>query len=71
VKLSFSVDLFDYEGDCYDECILIHIGESTIIKFKSYVEVVAFSDTFRGMLPELRENLPLERQSVESPTTDV
>lgn len=69
MDLSFSVDLHDHEGDVYDECILIHVGESAIIKFKSYAEVVAFSDTFRGMLPELRENLPLERQAVESPKT--
>jgi hypothetical protein len=70
VELSFSVDLCDNEGDVYDECILIHIGESAIIKFSSYSEVVAFADAFRGMLPELRENLPLERKTMESPTTD-
>lgn len=70
MELSFSVDLCDNEGDVYDECILIHIGESTIIKFSSFAEVVAFSYQLSGLLPELKENLPLERQSVESPTTD-
>jgi hypothetical protein len=70
VELSFSVDLCDNEGDVYDECILIHVGESTIIKFSSFSEVVAFSSQLSGMLPELKENIPLERQAVESPTTD-
>ncbi len=70
MDLSFSVDCYDYEGDVYDECILIYIGESTIIRFSTYAEVVAFSSQLSGLLPELKENLPLERQSVESPTTD-
>ena len=70
MKLSFSVDLHDCEGDVFDECILIYIGESTIIKFSSFAEVVAFSSKLSGLLLELKENLPLERQSVESPTTD-
>ena len=71
MELGFSVDLIDDEGDVYDECILIRIGDCTIIKFHSYSEVVAFSARLNGLLPELKENLPLERQLVVSSQTDV
>jgi hypothetical protein len=69
--LGFSVDLIDDEGDVWDECILLHIGDCAIIKFHSYSEVVAFATQLNGLLPELKENLPLERQLVVSSQTDV
>jgi hypothetical protein len=69
MDLGFSVDLRDSEGDVYSECILVHVGDSTIIKFETYSELIAFSARFRGMLAEVRENLPIERRDAESPTT--
>ena len=69
MKLSFSVDLHDNEGDVFEECILLYVGESTIIKFKTYAETVAFSDSVKGMLHEIKENLPIERLSKELATT--
>jgi hypothetical protein len=69
VELGFSVDLHDHEGDIFEECILIYIEDRTIIKFSSYAEVVDFSSRLNNVLPELKENLPIERQSVELATT--
>lgn len=63
MDLGFSIDLRDHEGDIYDECILIHIGKSTIIRFESYAELLAFTDKFKVMLNEIEDNLPPERRS--------
>ncbi len=53
----WSLNLHDREGDVYSECVLVHAGEDTILKFKSVEELESFADKIKGSLKEIRENL--------------
>lgn len=62
MKVCFSVDLRDKDGDVYEECILIHVDNRTILKFNSFLEVSDFSNQVGSLLKEFKDNLPIERQ---------
>jgi len=57
MNYGFSTNLYDKEGDSYDDCILVHVGDSTIIKFKNAVELEDFAKAILKSLPEIEENL--------------
>ena len=54
MKVTFSVDLHDSEGDVYDECLLLHVGENTIIKLKK-TGLNDFINSLRIIQKELKE----------------
>jgi len=58
MKTSFSVNLYDKDGDCYEKCILIFVGEKEIIlKFKDLFELKEFIGQINGqIIPEILEN---------------
>lgn len=53
---SFSHNLHDYEGDVYEDCLLVFIGKDTIIKFKDSIELEQFAHRILSSLKEIREN---------------
>ena len=57
MKYGWSLNLHDRDGDVYDECLLVHVGEDTILKFTSVEELDAFADKIKGSIREIKENL--------------
>lgn len=57
MKYGWSLNLHDRDGDVYEECVLVHVGEDTILKFKSVEELDAFADKIKGSIREIKENL--------------
>jgi hypothetical protein len=55
MKVTFSVDLHDSDGDVYDECILLYIGDCTIIKLKKE-GLNDFINSLKIIQKELKEN---------------
>jgi hypothetical protein len=39
MKIEFSVDLHDKDGDVYDNCIVLHLGDMTMVKIKDIKEL--------------------------------
>lgn len=52
---SWSVNLHDKDGDTYENCLLVFIGNNTIIKFKDSVELEQFANRILASLKEIRE----------------
>ena len=55
MKVTFSVDLHDRDGDVYEECLLLHVGEGTIIKLKKN-GLNDFINSLKIIQKELKEN---------------
>ena len=57
MKVMFSVNSYDYEGDIVDRAIFLHVGDITIIQFKDVDELKQFAETIlNNTIPEIREN---------------
>ena len=55
MQYSFAKNLRDSDGDVYEECLLVFIGNNTIIKFKDVDELEQFANRILGSLKEIRE----------------
>lgn len=56
MNITFSVNLYDHEGDCYDECILLHINDTSVLRLNDKKEL---SELIRQLLivkEEIDEN---------------
>ena len=58
MKFSWTVGLHDADGDEYEKCVLVFCNDSTILKFKTSVEIEAFANEMLRCLPEMREVYP-------------
>ena len=58
--LTFSVNLHDEDGDVYEECIMIHLGNGVILQFENMDSYERFIDNLNGMKSEIREHLTYE-----------
>ena len=56
MNYGFSLNLRDDDGDVYEECLLVHVGDKTIIKFKDDKELEEFAKRILGSLPEIKEH---------------
>lgn len=56
-EVGFSVNQYDRDGDKFDDCILIHIGQTTILRFGSFAEYEMFINQLQGMKEEIKANL--------------
>lgn len=52
----WSVNLHDNDGDVYEHCLLVHVGPSTILKFKDSTELELFAERILASLNEIRES---------------
>jgi len=57
MEFYFSVNLYDKDGDRFDEGIFIHVGDSTIIKFPDVKSVEDFAKGLLSAIPEIKENV--------------
>jgi hypothetical protein len=55
MEYSFAFNLYDKDGDKYEDCILVFIGKDTIIKFRDSVELEQFANRILNSIKELRE----------------
>jgi hypothetical protein len=56
-KLSFAVNLNDNEGDSYEDCIMVFLGNGVILQFEDMGKYTKFIKDMQGMIPEIAENL--------------
>ena len=52
--LGFSTNLYDNDGDKYDECVLLHIDDDTILRFETIEQLEKFADDIKDMLEEIK-----------------
>lgn len=58
MNTSFSINLHDDDGDVYEKCILIHVNDTTILKFRNIQELEDFThDLLNATIPEIKECL--------------
>lgn len=55
--LTFSINLNDDEGDSFEDCILLHLGNGTILQFKDMDAYDNFIEQMQNMRAEIRNNL--------------
>lgn len=52
---SFAHNLYDKDGDEYENCLLVFIGDTTIVKFRDSIELEQFANRILASLKEIRE----------------
>lgn len=55
MRYSWAKNLYDYEGDSYEDCILVFAGDNTILKFKTVEELERFAGDILGSIKEIKE----------------
>jgi peptide methionine sulfoxide reductase MsrA len=55
-KATFSLNLYDDEGDQYSEGVFIHIDENIILRFENIEEVEDFTNQLTKITSEIRRD---------------
>lgn len=58
----WSTNLYDSDGDVYEECILVHAGEDAILKFQNVEHLETFAKEILRSLPEIKENIKVKNE---------
>jgi len=56
MKYSWAVNLYDKDGDAYEECVLVFLGEYTTLRFRSPEDLKDFANAILKSIPEIEEN---------------
>lgn len=56
MQISFSVDLYDADGDRFEEGVYLHIEPNMILEFNNSDELKLFAEKILTMIPEIKEN---------------
>jgi hypothetical protein len=56
MKYSYAHNLYDNDGDVYEDCLLVFIGDNTIVKFQDSVELEQFAHRILSSIKEIRES---------------
>ena len=56
MKYSYAYNLYDEDGDVYEDCLLVFIGDNTIVKFQDSVELEQFAHRILSSIKEIRES---------------
>lgn len=56
-KLGFSINLHDKDGDVFEQGILLHLNNGTIITFNTLDEYKDFINQMQSVIPEIEESL--------------
>jgi hypothetical protein len=59
MKIGFSVDLHDKDGDVYDNCIVLHLGDMTMIRINDVKELEQMIIDLGDIRTELVDNYSL------------
>ncbi len=54
MKVQFSIDLHDHDGDKFETGIYLHVSESTILRFKNPREIDDFQINLAAVMKEIR-----------------
>ena len=49
MKIGFSINEYDKDGDVYDKCVKLYCGDNTILKFDSINKLMTFARGILGM----------------------
>lgn len=60
MKISFSFDLRDSDGDVYEECLLLHCNDDVILKLKDIHELRGMIGQLNKIEKEIVENYPID-----------
>jgi len=55
MKVGFSVNQNYDSGGAWDECILLHCDDNTILRFDNIKELQKFGEKILNMIPEIEE----------------
>lgn len=55
MKVKFSIDLHDNEGDRYEKGIYLHVSDSTILRFANLIELRDFQTDLAAVMKEITE----------------
>ena len=55
MKVTFSINLYDYEGDIYQEGIYLHYDNGFIIRLKSLEELDEMIENLQSISKEIKE----------------
>jgi hypothetical protein len=58
MRFSFSVNLYDNEGDLFDVCVLAHFDSNTILRFENLKEMELLIENMQTAVIEIKENYP-------------
>ena len=59
MKIGFSVDLHDKDGDVFDNCIILHLGDMTMIRINNVDELEQIIIDLGDIRTELVDNYNL------------
>jgi hypothetical protein len=62
MKLAYSVNQYDKDGDCYEECIMIWIDDKFLLKFNNLNEYDEFIDKLKWMRGQIVETWYMENE---------
>lgn len=60
MKMTFSVNLYDNDGDVVEECFLLHMGNDTILKVKNIAEIQTMVGNLNNIIDEIQETYGTE-----------
>ena len=55
---SWSVNLYDSDGDVLEKCVLVHAGTDVILNFQDTEHLENFAKEILRSLPEIKETHP-------------
>ena len=53
MKVSFSINQYDEDGDAFDQCLLLHFGETSIIRLASVQELKEVIENLNKIVKEI------------------
>lgn len=59
VKVLFTINQYDYEGDCFDKGIFLHFGPASVKVADTFEEFEDFIKQLENMKTEMIENYPV------------
>lgn len=57
MRYSWATNLYDKDGDAYEDCILVFAGETAILKFKNVEDLEFFAKEILRSIPEIKDNI--------------
>jgi hypothetical protein len=56
MDVSFSINQHDSDGDVYDQCVLLHCGDSTILRFENVEKLEQFCNAAKRCCDEINRD---------------
>lgn len=56
MKYYWSINMRDSDGDSFLDCVAVYCGDSTVLLFRSPIELKEFAEQILHSIPELSES---------------